>query len=156
MVLLLQRGDFSKKTYQLMKTGYRIWMVLFAFFFVAETTQAAVRVNPSTQVEEKLSADEKRLDKAKAKLEQNSEKYKKRLNRLERKMKKRGLMAEEQPQDVWNDSKFRLGLLLLLVAIGLAIIAAIISLGGLFSLMAGLFALAGVILVIWSLVENYG
>ncbi len=140
-----------------MKTGHNIWMAfLMLLFFAGGIQAAAVRVSPSVQVEEQFSADEKRLEKARAKLERNSRKYEKQMNRLERKMKKRGLTAEEQGQDVWNDDKFRLGLLLLLVAIGLGIIGAIISLGGLFGFMAGLFALAGVVLVIWSLVENYG
>ena len=132
-------------------------MVFMVLFFISQVAQAAaVRVIPSVQKEEGVAVDKERLQKAQAKLERNSEKYEKRLNRLERKMKKRGLAGEEQSQDVWDDNKFRLGVLLLLVAIGLAIIAAIISLAGLFSFMAGLFALAGVILVIWSLVENNG
>ena len=140
-----------------MKTGYKIWMVFMILFFTSQAAQAAaVRVLPSVQKEEGISVDKERLQKAQAKLERNSEKYEKRLNRLEQKMKKRRLAGEEQSQDVWDDNKFRLGISLLLVALGLAIISVIISLAGLFSFMAGLFALAGVILVIWSLVENYG
>lgn len=146
-----------QKIFLAMKKGYKTWMFVFMLLLSAGGTQAAaVRVAPAVQMEEKVSVDEERLEKAKSKLERNSGKYEKRLNRLERKMKKRGLTGEEQGQDVWNDDKFRLGLLLLLVVIGLGIIGAIISLGGLFGFMAGLFALAGIILVIWSLVENYG
>ncbi|MCB0614610.1 MAG: DUF4337 family protein [Phaeodactylibacter sp.] len=140
-----------------MKTGNRIWMVFMVLLFISQPAQsAAVRVTPSVHKEEGMAVDKERLQKAQAKLERPGEKYEKRLNRLEQKMKKRRLAGEEQSQDVWDDNKFRLGMLLLLVAIGLAIISVIISLAGLFSFMAGLFALAGVILVIWSLVENYG
>lgn len=148
---------WNVKIILLMKKRYQLVMVFIFSIFMANVIEAAaVRVSPSAPLEAAASMDSERMEKAKARLGQNGEKYEKRLKRLERKMEKRGLAVEDQSQDVWNDGKFRLGLLLLLVAIGLAIIGAIISLAGLFSFMAGLFALAGVILLIWSLVENYG
>lgn len=140
-----------------MKIMYKYGMAIGLLFLLAGAGQAAaVRVSPSNVEAETLSEQNQRLEKAAAAWERNSEKYQKRLNRLEKKLKKRGLLQEEQSQDVWSDSKFRLGALLLLVAIGLAVVSIIISLGGLFSFIASLFALAGVVLIIWSLVENYG
>ena len=141
-----------------MKLNYRVYMIFVALLFSAKAGEgAAIRVAvPDAEKAAAPVVDEERLEKARARLGGNREKYERRLGRLERKMKKRGLVGESQEQDVWNDDKFRLGALLLLVAIGLGIIGAIISLGGLFSFMAGLFALAGVVLLIWSLVEYYG
>ncbi|MCB0580028.1 MAG: hypothetical protein KDD10_12065 [Phaeodactylibacter sp.] len=141
-----------------MKLNYRVYMIFVALLFSAKAGEgAAIRVAvPDAEKAAAPVVDEERLEKARARLGGNREKYERRLGRLERKMKKRGLVGENQEQDVWNDDKFRLGVLLLLVAIGLGIIGAIISLGGLFSFMAGLFALAGVVLLIWSLVEYYG
>lgn len=72
-----------------------------------------------------------------------------RLQRLKAKWKARA-------GNLMDDGKFRLGALLLLIAIGLAILAALGLLSSLFSFAAGLFALGGVILVVWSLIENYG
>lgn len=141
-----------------MSASYRIWMIFLVLFFHAQAGEgtAARVIAPDADQARVHSIKEVRLEKARARLGGNQEKYERRLGRLERKMKKRGLVGESQEQDVWNDDKFRLGALLLLVAIGLGIIGAIISLGGLFSFMAGLFALAGVVLLIWSLVEYYG
>lgn len=141
-----------------MKSDYRICLIFAVFLFSANAGgAAAARVaGPNAEKAAAPVADEERLEKARARLDGNREKYERRLGRLERKMKKRGLVGENQEQEVWNDDKFRLGVLLLLVAIGLGIIGALISLGGLFSFMAGLFALAGIVLLIWSLVEYYG
>jgi len=77
----------------------------------------------------------------------------KRLQKFEQKLNKRMKRAESQVSNMWDDSRFKLGALLILGAIGLGILGALGILSGLFNFIAGLLALAGIILVIWALVD---
>lgn len=90
--------------------------------------------------------DQEKVARRKAKLE-------KRLNKMEQKIKKRALRGEAVESDMWDDSRFKLGALLVLGAIALGLLGALGILSGLFNFVAGLLALAGIILVIWSLVD---
>lgn len=112
------------------------------FFLAFQPLQAAV-VRPVKAGDKPVELTEKQ-----------QERLDKQLKKLEHKIAKKKAKAEKRG-DVWDDGKFRLGVLLLALAIGLGIVALIISLGGLINFIAGLFALGGVILVIWSIVENY-
>ena len=101
--------------------------------------------NSESSVELSLKT-EKKVAKRKAKLE-------KRLGKMEQKIKKRALRGEAAESDMWDDSRFKLGALLVLGAIGMGLLGALGILSGLFNFVAGLLALAGIILVIWSLVD---
>ena len=136
-----------------------IIVALLAFFFsgIQMSQAAAVRVGPASTVPSEELRGSKDIQKdVHSFQDRKGRKLEKKVKRLERKMKKRGWSPEQETQDFWSDSKFKLGILLLIVAVGLAIVGLIISLGGLFSFMAGLFAIAGVVLVVWSALENYG
>ena len=120
-----------------------------AYSLVPYRTKTPERVEVDSKRADKMSkAAVKRKEKAakrKAKLEQRLEKFK-------AKMKKKGITAEQEITSVWDDSRFKLGALLLLGAIALGIVGALGILSGLFNFVAGLLALAGIILVIWALV----
>ncbi|NUQ23786.1 MAG: hypothetical protein HUU34_07520 [Saprospiraceae bacterium] len=73
------------------------------------------------------------------------QKLKQRLEKLPRKL-----------GEVWDDGKFRIGVILLGAALILALVSIIISLGGLVDLIAGVLALGGIVLIIWGLVTAYG
>ena len=111
-------------------------------------TKENVEQSDATKLSKKELRKQKRIAKKKAKLKKKIAKLKK---KLERKAKKSG----KSVVDLWNDGKFRLGILLLVAAIAVGLVALLISLGGLFSFIAGLLALAGVVFLVWSLVENY-
>lgn len=128
--------------------------ILFAFFtlFVAHYARPAVAVAASGTPTSTLAAvgTAKSMDKEKSarkfsKIEKKLDKLKHRIEKLERKA-----------VDVWYNSKFRLGVILLAAAIALALVSIIISIGGLIDFIAGLLALGGIVLIIWGLVENYG
>lgn len=119
--------------------------ILLTFIFlllVMPTTSYAV-VAPAAQPEVVVStAKQKRLEK--------------RIKKFAQKIEKQALKnkAKAAPYDLWDDSNFRLGVLLLVVALGLAVISAIGILPGFFGFMAGLFALGGFVFIILGLV-NY-
>ena len=71
-----------------------------------------------------------------------------------KKMEKRAQKKGESVVNLWDDGKFRLGILLLLAAIAVGIVA-LLFLGGLFNFIAGLLALGGVVFIIWSMVDYF-
>lgn len=81
-------------------------------------------------------------------------KQQKKLEKVKSKMEKK-LAKKAKRSGVWDDSRFRLGAILFLAALALVIVAAIGILAGFFSFIAGLLALAGLVLIVWALVENY-
>lgn len=72
--------------------------------------------------------------------------------RLEYKLFKKH--KKSAPPQLWEDGRFRMGIIALAVALGLALIAGLGILSGFFGLLAGLAAVAGLVLVVWALVEN--
>ncbi len=90
-----------------------------------------------------------------ANAQERLEKLEKRMDKLAHKWRSKNA-ARRTPMaaDIWTDGRFRLGVLALGVGLGLAIIAAIGILSGFFGFLAGLAALAGVILIVWALVDN--
>lgn len=92
---------------------------------------------------------QKKLDKAAKK----EAKVEKRMEKLKKKMEKKGLKVKGE---VWDDTRFRYGVLLLGAAIILGILSALLTGIGVINFIAGIFALGGIILMIWSLVEYYG
>lgn len=128
----------------------RIFTSLLLFLLsYTSVVQAAVmpRAVEATAVEKRLSKKEQRRQ---ARMERRKERLEKRLDRMEDKLadKKEKRVA----RGIWDDSRFRLGVLLLLGALALALVGALINLS-FFGFLAGLVALAGIILMIWSLVE---
>jgi len=124
--------------------------ILFCTF--PSNVQAVVSPVKSTEVVEKTSS--KKEHSKKVRLKRKKAKLKKKLNRLMKKIEKRVQKKENKLVNLWNDGKFRLGILLLLAAIAVGIIA-LLFLGGLLNFIAGLLALGGVVLIIWSMVEYF-
>lgn len=133
------------------------WSVLslVAILFCTFPTNVQAVVSPvkSTEVVEK-TLSKKELRK-KARLERKKAKLKKKLDRLMKKMEKRAQKKGDKLVNLWNDGKFRLGILLLLAAIAVGIVALLISLGGLINFIAGLLALGGIVFLIWSMVDYF-
>ncbi len=112
-----------------------------------EAWAAAGGPNAVAKPAKELTArEQEKLDKKKARLE-------KKLDKLETRLEKK---AAQRPYGVWDDGKFRLGVYLLVAALLLAIIGSLISLAGIIPFIAGLLGLGGVILIVWSLVEQFG
>ncbi len=57
---------------------------------------------------------------------------------------------------IWDQGNFRIGVVLLLAAIGVGILAGLGLLRGLLGFIAGLLAFAGIVLIVWALIEYYG
>lgn len=133
------------------------WSVLslVAILFCTFPTNVQAVVSPvkSTEVVEK-TLSKKELRK-KARLERKKAKLKKKLDRLMKKMEKRAQKKGDKLVNLWNDGKFRLGILLLLAAVAVGIVALLISLGGLINFIAGLLALGGIVFLIWSMVDYF-
>lgn len=133
------------------------WSVLslVAILFCTFPTNVQAVVSPvkSAEVVEK-TLSKKELRK-KARLERKKAKLKKKLDRLTKKMEKRAQKKGDKLVNLWNDGKFRLGILLLLAAIAVGIVALLISLGGLINFIAGLLALGGIVFLIWSMVDYF-
>ena len=124
--------------------------ILFCIF--PTDMHAVVNTIKSTEIIEK-TVSKKELRK-KARLERKKAKLKKKFNRLMKKIEERAQKNEHKLVNLWNDGKFRLGILLLLAAIAVGIIA-LLFLGGLLNFIAGLLALGGVVLILWSMVEYF-
>ena len=122
------------------------WLAV--FLFVVQAPLSAVVGGKAEAAAKEVNAQ--LTDKQRRRLDRKLERFER---KMERKLEKRQAQGKSAP-DVWDDGKFRLGVLLLVGALGLGILGALLNFG-LFSFIAGLFALAGVILVIWSLVESY-
>ncbi|MBK7869653.1 MAG: hypothetical protein IPJ74_02715 [Saprospiraceae bacterium] len=82
------------------------------------------------------------------------ERIEKHLAKFSKKLERKAQRRKAAPTELWDDGNFRLGVLLLLAGLGLGLITAIGILPGLIGFMAGLFAVAGLGFIIWSLVEN--
>jgi len=110
---------------------------------------SAFFIHPAKEAIEIDAKTQKKLDKAQRK----EAKMKKRMDKLEKKLEKKGIDVK---REVWDDNRFRYGVLLLGAAIVLGILSALLAGVGVINFIAGIFALGGIILMIWSLVEYYG
>lgn len=119
-----------------------------AFLLLLPTESVAYFVHPAKDAIEIDAKMQKKLDKAKRK----EAKMEKRMEKLEKKLEKKGMKVK---REVWDDTRFRYGVLLLGAAIVLGILSALLSGVGVISFIAGIFALGGFILLIWSLIEYY-
>lgn len=135
--------------------------IILVFCFVVSASAPLSAVGPKPEKKEveisgKISKAEQKTLKKQQKQERKEAKLKVRLGKVKQKLKKKGLTKERAAGGVWDDSKFRLGAIFLLAAIGIAILREAGILSGLLGFIAGLFALAGIVLIIWSLIERYG
>jgi Flp pilus assembly protein TadB len=138
---------------------YLLSLSLIMFFLISSSSSAYSLVPYRTKTPEHVEMHSKRAEKMsraavkrKEKAAKRKAKLEQRLEKFKAKMKKKGITAEQEITSVWDDSRFKLGALLLLGAIALGIVGALGILSGLFNFVAGLLALAGIILVIWALV----
>ena len=92
-------------------------------------------------------------EKQRLKFEQRKEKFKKKADKIKNRLKKKGISLNEEG-DPFSDSKFVYGALFLGGALALSIVSVLGILSGFLGFLAGLFALAGLVLIIWSLIEN--
>lgn len=128
-----------------MKAAYSV-ITLFVVGLLLPVTLPAVTVGP--------------VSNAPTERQELSERQKKKMARKqarqERKMKKLRQKAQKRGYSVLDNSKFRLGAILILGGIGVGILAGLGILRGLLGFIAGLLALAGIILLVWGLLEYYG
>ena len=123
------------------------WMMLAVFFVGLTAMPQAAHAVVGTQ--EQPTALTRKAQKKQAQLE-------KRLDRVEKKLKKRSARqkAQRPAYNLWDDGNFRLGVLLVLAALGLGLVAALGILSGLFNFLGGLLILAGLVLIVLALIEN--
>lgn len=120
-----------------------------AVFLLAPKQGYSAFVNPVKKEVVVDAKTQKKLDKAAKK----EAKVEKKMDKLKKKLEKKGLNVKSE---VWDDTRFRYGVLLLGAAIILGILSALLTGIGVINFIAGIFALGGIILMIWSLVEYYG
>jgi Flp pilus assembly protein TadB len=132
-------------------------LILFGVLIIGGPVQsyAAVGIRSSAAAVEN-EKDSQRARKRAERRERRRQRLKKRMDRLEKKLhRKMEKRKEKAAPGVWDDSRFRLGTILLVAGLGLALAGALLGFG-FFGFLAGALALAGIILMIWSLVEYYG
>lgn len=108
----------------------------------------------SVEKQESLEKEEMKEKEALRK-ERRLERFTKRWNKLKTRIEQKNAKEASQTAEVWDDDRFRLGVILLAAAVALAILSILISLAGLLNFIAGLLALGGVVLIVWSLIEYY-
>lgn len=132
-------------------------MLLVFFLALSNSAYSWVPLKSIAPENTELDAEKmEKLDELALKKEQKrtkrKAKLKKRLAKFKAKWAKKGINTENKVNSVWDDTRFRIGALLLIGAIALGILGAIGILSGLFNFVGGILALAGIILVIWALV----
>lgn len=120
---------------------YRYFFIAMALVFGFASAQATVAIRPA---EESFTLSEKQ-----------QKKWDRKKDRLEKKLAKWEARAEEA-YSILDNSTFRLGAILLLGAIGVGILSGLGLLRALLGFVAGLLAFAGVVLLVWGLIEFYG
>lgn len=111
-------------------------------------------VENKESVEREEMKDEKTLRKEQ-RSERRLERFTNRWNKLKTRIAQKNAKEMDQTAEVWDDDRFRLGLILLGAAVAVAILSILISLAGLLNFIAGLLALGGIVLIVWSLIEYY-
>lgn len=121
------------------------WITWIAIFSCLNLTPQAVLAVVSTPEQSTLTRQEQK----------KQERLEKRLDRMEQKIQKRAARqkARSSAYDLWDDGNFRLGALMVLAGLGLGLVAALGIFSGLFNFMAGIFLLAGLILIVIALVD---
>jgi Flp pilus assembly protein TadB len=137
----------------MMKKMYFLFFVLFTI--VAQTPATAINpVHVKDVIFGELSEEQRsQMDaKERKKFERKRKKVQKKMNKLKRKVER---MKKKRGGDIWDNGKFRLGLIVLLAAIAIALLGALLS-SGFIGFLAGAAGLGGIVLLIWGLVEYAG
>ncbi len=112
-------------------------LLLFVSFFAFSTESYAI-VAPAPQA---------------AELEMQQQRFQKRMVQAKARLEKKLFKKKAAPPQIWENDRFRLGILALALALALALVAGLGILSGFFGFLAGLSAVIGIILVIWALVD---
>ncbi|MFK7807452.1 MAG: hypothetical protein AB8F74_06560 [Saprospiraceae bacterium] len=135
----------------------KIWLRILCLGFLsifAINSEAVVAVHqPVEEIVQSATSVDLQIDKAQITKENKnwrSSKLKKRF----KKFTKRFLKKNNSFGNVLTSRKFRIGALLFLVGLIGAIVINVISLAQIFGWLAGVIALAGLVLMIWSLIEH--
>lgn len=137
------------------------YAMLLNCLFVANINAAAAVATKKVAIEaneansKKAIKAEKKALKKQAKQEKRAAKLDKKLGKLKKKMAKMGMDSEEFIDGVVDAPKFRLGLVLILGALALALLQLILpGSNGLLGWVSGMAALVGLILIVWAFLEN--
>lgn len=130
-------------------------LLCFLFFSFQLLTAAPGSVYAPKKGAETTEVQNQKETKKNLRKERKMRRFSEKWDKLKAKIQKKEVKNPGETTNIWNDGKFRLGIILLAGAIGLGIVSVLISLGGLLNLIAGLCALAGVIFIVWSLIEYY-
>jgi hypothetical protein len=86
-------------------------------------------------------------------MDARQQRMQKHMQQIKVKLEKKLFKKKAAPPQIWEDDRFRLGVIALVGALALALIAGLGILSGLFGLLSGLAAVIGLVLVIWALVD---
>lgn len=133
-----------------MKMRFYLFMI-FSLLLVSNG-QASVAVTPKAAASNAVEAGvaHKETLKKQMRMEKRKERFEKRVAKIKNKLEKK-----MPAPSVWDDSRFRIGVILVAGAIVLGIIAGLVS-SGFLGILASLVAIAGLVFVIWSLIDYYG
>ncbi|MFN7118440.1 MAG: hypothetical protein ACK4TA_16705 [Saprospiraceae bacterium] len=112
--------------------------LLLIFFSLVCSTQSYAIVAPAPQT---------------ADMEVQQQRFQKRMQQIKAKLEKKLFKKKAAPPEIWDNDRFRLGVLALAAALALALIAGLGILSGFFGFLAGLAAVIGIILIVWALVD---
>lgn len=132
-------------------------LIFLALFFLVVQFVPAMPESGYAHVEslEKKEVKNEKAVRKEQRSERRMERFTKRWNKLKTRIKQKNAKEVDQAAEVWDDDRFRLGVILLAAAVALAILSILISLAGLLNFIAGLLALGGIVLIVWSLIEYY-
>ncbi len=82
-------------------------------------------------------------------------KLEKRLQKIQKKLIRKGYLKEKMATDIWENDAFRMGALVTLGGLLLTILGALPLLGGIFTFIGVLMMVIGIALMIWALIEYY-
>ena len=120
--------------------GTRMLTLVIVFFLMVPTVHAALAVKAAPEAQALSEKQQKKLERKKARLAQRFEKWQ---------------AQDEDELSILDNSKFRLGALLLAGAFGFGILSALGLLRALFGFISGLLAFAAIVFLVWGLVEFY-
>ena len=123
-------------------------LIIFISLFNISTSQAVVGVKNIENKE--ITSAEKSTSKLTKKQLRKKQRFEKRLKKFQKKWERKS----KKKKRVWDEPKFRLGLLIFLVGLLVGILAFLPILGGLFRFIGGIVVFVGLALMIWSLIEN--
>jgi len=93
------------------------------------------------------------LTKESKKISRKRQRIQRKMQRLQRKVTKLANSAKRFFGGATDNTKFRIGILSLIVGLGLVVVVNVIGLGWIFGLLGGLAAITGICLMIWGVLE---